>query len=104
MKAKRRAVNLDAVRRARASLRKLVNNRVDIRPMSDTDLEETMARETNDAQIVVRLPQALVDRVDAYAERLRKEQPGPAWRRSDVVRQLIARAIDEVEPSKPRRR
>jgi hypothetical protein len=47
-----------------------------------------------DAQFVVRLPQNLSDRVDAYAERLRAEQPGPAWKRSDVVRLLLARALD----------
>lgn len=48
-----------------------------------------------DEQIVVRVPSALVERIDAYAERLRTEQPGPAWRRSDVVRLLIARGLDD---------
>lgn len=58
--------------------------------------EETMKQ---DAQFVVRLPQDLSDRVDAYAERLRAEQPGPSWKRSDVVRLLLARALDAAEKS-----
>jgi hypothetical protein len=61
---------------------------------------ETMADETNDEQIVVRLPGSLLERLDAHAERMRREVPGPAWKRSDVVRMLLARALDEAEPPK----
>jgi hypothetical protein len=65
-------------------------------------LEDLMATKksgtVSDEQLVVRMPKALLDRVDAYAERLREEQPGPAWKRSDVVRMLLARALDAVEP------
>lgn len=57
-------------------------------------------RSRQDEQIVVRVPSELVERIDAYAERLRDEQPGPAWRRSDVVRLLIARALDGAEPKR----
>jgi hypothetical protein len=63
-------------------------------------MTKTTDRELKDAQIVVRLPQAMLERVDAYAERLRKEQPGPAWRRSDVVRLLVARALDQELPKR----
>lgn len=52
-----------------------------------------------DVQFVVRLTSELAERVDAYAERLRSEQPGPAWKRSDVVRLLLARALDAAEPA-----
>lgn len=54
----------------------------------------------SEEQIVVRLPAGLLERVDAYAERLREEQPGPLWRRSEVVRMLLIRALDAVEPAK----
>ena len=57
----------------------------------------------SEEQIVVRLPKTLLDRVDAYAERLREEQAGPAWRRSDVVRLLLAKGLDGVE-AKPRKK
>lgn len=50
-----------------------------------------------DAQFAVRLSTELAARVDAFAERLRAEQPGPAWKRSDVVRLLLARALDAAE-------
>lgn len=53
--------------------------------------------------MVVRLPKALLDRLDAHAERLRKEMPGPSWKRSDVVRLLLARALDEAEPKRGKR-
>jgi hypothetical protein len=104
-------VDLAAVRAVRARLRKLAEQHPELRGgPSDANrgrwervLEESMGNETNDAQIVVRLPQGLVDRVDAYAERLRDEQPGPAWKRSDVVRMLITRALDQVEKPKGRR-
>ena len=57
----------------------------------------------SEEQIVVRLPKTLLDRVDAYADRLREEQAGPAWRRSDVVRMLLAKGLDTVE-AKPRKK
>ena len=75
-------------------------------------LEDVMAKEKKakvegkaeqDEQLVVRLPKSLLERVDGYAERLRSEQPGPAWRRSDVVRLLLARALDDTA-EKPKRR
>jgi hypothetical protein len=43
-------------------------------------------------------------RVDAYAERLRREMPGPSWKRSDVVRLLLAKALDAAEPTKKGKR
>jgi hypothetical protein len=67
-------------------------------------VEAMMADETKDEQMVVRLPGALLARVDAYAERLRREMPGPSWKRSDVVRLLLAKALDESDlPKKSER-
>jgi hypothetical protein len=70
----------------------------------ETDLEDAMADETKDEQIVVRLPKSLLDKLDAHAERLRREMPGPSWKRSDVVRMLLARALEEAVPAKKGRR
>ncbi len=61
-------------------------------------------RRQNDAQLVVRLPEELLTKLDAHADRLRAEQPGPAWSRADVVRLLLTRALDAEPPAKPRRR
>jgi len=60
------------------------------------DDEDTMT-ETKDAQLVVRIPTALLDRVDAYAERLRVEMPGAKWARADVARMLLTKALDAIE-------
>ena len=48
---------------------------------------------TKDAQLVVRMDTELIEQLDAYAEGLREEQPGPAWTRADVVRLLLTRAL-----------
>jgi hypothetical protein len=61
-----------------------------------------MASKTSgqDEQLVVRLPGALLARVDAYADALRREHPGPVFTRSDVVRLLLTRALDAIEPKR----
>jgi hypothetical protein len=107
---RKKPVDLGAVRKARASLAKIAEDFPELRTPSsrgnrtvwETALEdEIMAtkKTAQDEQIVVRLPKPLLERVDAYAERLRAEQPGPAWRRSDVVRLLMARALDDADKS-----
>ncbi|MCC6526088.1 MAG: hypothetical protein IT373_25800 [Polyangiaceae bacterium] len=48
-------------------------------------------------QTAFRLPTALLERLDGYAERLRAEQPGITITRADVVRLLLTRALDEVD-------
>ena len=108
-----RAVDLGAVRKARASLAKIAEDFPELRAPSSKDnrqpwevaLENVMADKASgqDEQLVVRLPRALLERVDAYAEQLRDEQPGPAWKRSDVVRLLPARALESVEPKRGRK-
>ncbi len=51
----------------------------------------------NDRQIVVRLPAALVGRVDRFAEQLRAELPGTRFARSEAVRVLLTRALDHAQ-------
>jgi hypothetical protein len=50
----------------------------------------------NDSQLVVRLPGALVGRVDQYAARMRRELPGVRFARAEAVRVLLTRALDTV--------
>ncbi len=45
----------------------------------------------------IRLPEALRRRLDAYAGRLRREQPGITITRSDVMRLLLERGLDALE-------
>lgn len=45
-------------------------------------------------QAAFRLSTSLLERLDSYAERLRREQPGMTVSRSDVVRLLLTRALD----------
>lgn len=52
---------------------------------------------TNDIQTAFRLPSALVERLDAYAERLRQNVPGVRISRADVVRLVLGRGLDQVE-------
>jgi len=49
----------------------------------------------NDSQLVVRLPAALVRRVDQFAERMRAELPGTRFARAEAVRVLLTRALDQ---------
>jgi len=48
----------------------------------------------NDSQLVVRLPAALVRRVDQFAARMRAELPGSRFARAEAVRVLLTRALD----------
>jgi hypothetical protein len=108
---KGRRVDLTAVRLARANLRRLAREHPELttepskanRRGWEAEVE-AIVDETNDEQMVVRLPGALLARVDAYAERLRREMPGPSWKRSDVVRLLLAKALDAAEPPRKGKR
>lgn len=62
-------------------------------------LEMPKAKE-HDVQVVVRLSKELRKRLDTYAERLQRDEPGPSWSRSDVVRRLLAHALDADEGRK----
>lgn len=54
----------------------------------------------HDAQLVVRLPRELVERLDAYAARMREELPGAKFKRAEAVRVLLTRALDDAEGPK----
>jgi hypothetical protein len=50
----------------------------------------------NDSQLVVRLPAALVGRVDQFAAHVRAELPGARFARAEAVRVLLTRALDQA--------
>jgi hypothetical protein len=50
----------------------------------------------NDSQLVVRLPAALVERVDQFAEHMRAELPGTRFARAEAVRVLLTRALNQA--------
>ncbi len=97
-------MDLVAVRAARARLDALVREHPELRGPSGTDnvdawvsaleREETMA---DTEQVAFRLPKALVARLDDYAARLAEEQPGMSFTRTDVVRVLLTKALDEKD-------
>ena len=59
-----------------------------------------MARtRVKEERIGVRLPAWLLEAIDEEAERLRLERPGADVNRSDVVRELLARALGGNAPS-----
>jgi hypothetical protein len=105
-----RRVDWQSVRLARANLALLAREHPELttkpsesnRTGWENAVEDIMGE--NDEQIVVRLPGSLLKRLDAYAERLRHEMAGPKWQRSDVVRLLLTRALDEAEPPKKGKR
>jgi len=55
-------------------------------------------------QISVRLPRSLLDRVEAEAERSRREVPGSSANRSDVVRELVHEGLDRRDEEKESRK
>src|SRR5262245_10897227 len=98
-------VDVEAVQKARASLAALADTYPELRGPSgvanrarwEASLEETMAgAKTQEEQLVARLPQGMLAALDKYAERLRREQPGPTWRRSDVVRMLLTKSLEDA--------
>jgi hypothetical protein len=69
------------------------------------DEEVTMpSKDRKERQLVVRMPRDLSDRLEAYAQKLRAEQPGPKWTMSDVIRKVLAEAMADVEPTKKTRK
>lgn len=48
-------------------------------------------------QTAVRLPVEVIDRLDRYIAKLRKKQRGIKVTRSDAMRVLLARALDDAE-------
>jgi Arc/MetJ-type ribon-helix-helix transcriptional regulator len=50
-------------------------------------------------QVAFRLPDSLIARLDRHVERVSKEHPGLDFSRTDAVRSLLTRALDQSEGS-----
>lgn len=50
-------------------------------------------------QLAFRLPDELVERIDEHVKRLGRDNPGLDFTRTDAVRSLLVRALDDVEGS-----
>jgi hypothetical protein len=116
---RRRAVDLAAVRLARERLDELVRAHPELRGERsaanvagwqetlehlDAPKGDTHAMADPTQQVAFRLPVSLLERLDAYADRMRDAQPGLTVTRADVVRVLLARALDADEAAaKPKR-
>jgi hypothetical protein len=103
---KRRPVDLGAVRAGRARLAALVREHPELVGrggggvqgwVTTLERDEAMA-ETE--QVAFRLPADLVKKLDDYAARLAREQPGMTFTRTDVVRMLLTRGLEADSRSK----
>lgn len=63
--------------------------------MHDAD----MAKEPT-TQVAFRLPDSLVKRLDRHVERMTAENPGLDFTRTEAVRSLLTRALDQIEGAK----
>jgi len=65
-----------------------------------------MAPKANErgVQLAFRVPADIVQRLDAHAARLSRDNPGLEFTRTDAVRTLLTRALDEVESGEKRRK
>lgn len=101
----RRPVDLAAVREARARLAALAHEHphlvapagVSGDPVAHwiealSTLEETMAESKK--QVAFRLPESLISRIDAFAERCERERPGLSVSRTEALVILLTRALD----------
>ena len=49
------------------------------------------------AQVGVRFPADLLERLERYTERLKRERPGLSVSRADVVRMLVHERLDAID-------
>ncbi len=105
-------VDLPRVAAALGGLRELAREHPEIvgpsSPENTAAWEATLAADENGEnmpeptiQCAFRLPESLVARVDAYADRLNEDRPGMGASRADAVRVLLTRALDAVAPARP---
>lgn len=113
----RKVIDLERVRAALAPLDALTpdeKRRVSARLTDSVDSMTkgaTMTGTPNDPadptmiRVAFFLPKGLLARLDAHAERLAGESPGPRWSRSDAMRRLLTESLDmaEAKATKPRK-
>ena len=99
----KRTVDLGAVRVARARLKALVRENPELGGPRGTKnvagwmkiLEEEDQAMADTEQVAFRLARDLVKQLDVYAQEMSKAQPGMTFTRTDVVRILLTRALEE---------
>lgn len=64
---------------------------------------KTPSDRSENEQLAFRFPKDLIARIDRYVTRLESEHPGLEFSRSDAVRTLLTRALDEIEGGTKRR-
>jgi hypothetical protein len=100
---RRRPIDLRAVREARRRLRAIAKAHPELTGPSgrrnragwEAALKEIEMAPTK--QYAFRLPDQLIARLDRHVERMRAALPGLEPSRTDALRTLLSRALDEVE-------
>lgn len=101
----KKVVDLEAVKRARRRLEKLAKEHPQLTGEGSeknrdgwlTTLEEDAM--ANTTQYTFRLTDEIIERLDAYAERL-SEETGLEVNRADVVKRLLTKGLEAVEKPK----
>lgn len=62
-----------------------------------SDMTDPKDPNCNGAQVTVRLPAHLLERIDAHRSRMAEAAPGVGIKRSDAVRSLIVAGLSVVE-------
>lgn len=103
------AIELEQVRHARVNLAAIAGAHPELTgppsPENEAgwleDLENIMGRPPahgeKTVQVAFRLPESMVERIDAYVDKQRQGLPGVSFSRADAVRYLLTRALDLAE-------
>jgi hypothetical protein len=59
--------------------------------------QDENAKLDDTTQIAIRLPRALLDRIESHVARLRRDSPGISLVRADAIRSLLYAALDVAE-------
>lgn len=57
--------------------------------------KRVVKRPEGTAQLNVNLPVELLERLDAWVEKLNAQPAGPRWTRTDIVRTALTRIVEE---------
>jgi hypothetical protein len=62
----------------------------------------TMREPMPSEYVGMRIPKELLERIDAYLERMNRDHPGLTFSRADAIKTLVAQALDNIE-GKPKK-
>jgi hypothetical protein len=108
---KRKRIDWAAVRRARERLDELARAHPELveagAGVGVADWETIMKKQekkSETTQTAFRLPRDLLERLDRHVDRVNANSPGLDMNRTDVVRMLLTKGLDEAEREAGRRR